>query len=149
MRRIVALVLTALVVAGVGAVTVAAPVSAGSGADKQGITKDEIRIGGVASPPSVLNVPYQDGFAGAKAYFDKVNKEGGLFGRDIKLVAQLSDQGAPFYDARNATALADLGIPAFACTPDLFPGLMAAAIQKPSLELWAARNGIVAARAPE
>ena len=68
--------------------------------------------------------------------------------RVICLLA-LSDEGTPSYDARNATALADLGIPAFACTPELFPGLMAAAIQKQDLALWAARNGIVAARAPE
>ena len=42
-----------------------------------------------------------------------------------------------------------LGIPSFACTPDLFPDLMAAAIQKRDLALWAARNDIVAARAAE
>ena len=43
----------------------------------------------------------------------------------------LSDDGAPGYDACNVAALADLEIPAFACTPDLFPSLMAAAIQRP------------------
>jgi len=59
----------------------------------------------------------------------------------------LSDDGAPGYDARNAAALADLGIPAFACTPDLFPSLMAAAIQRQDLGMWAARNGIVTSRA--
>ena len=40
----------------------------------------------------------------------------------------LSDEGAPAYDHTNATALAALGSPAFACTPDLFPEVMAAAI---------------------
>jgi len=59
----------------------------------------------------------------------------------------LSDDGAPGYDARNAAALADLGIPAFACTPDLFPSLMAAAIQRQDLGMWAARNGIMTSRA--
>lgn len=59
----------------------------------------------------------------------------------------LSDDGAPGYDARNAAALADLGIPAFACTPDLFPSLMAAALQRQDLGMWAARNGIVTSRA--
>ncbi|MEU4097572.1 VWA domain-containing protein [Streptomyces sp. NPDC026673] len=42
----------------------------------------------------------------------------------------LSDEGAPSYDREHATALAALGAPAFACTPDLFPEVMAAAIEK-------------------
>ncbi|WP_018657954.1 VWA domain-containing protein [Actinomadura flavalba] len=50
----------------------------------------------------------------------------------ITLLA-LSDDGAPSYDHRNATALSELGIPAFACTPDHFPDLMAAAIQRQDL----------------
>ena len=39
----------------------------------------------------------------------------------------LSDEGAPAYDREHAAALAALGAPAFACTPDLFPEVMAAA----------------------
>jgi hypothetical protein len=58
----------------------------------------------------------------------------------------LGDDGAPSYDHRQAAAMASLGVPTFACTPDLFPGMMAAAIQKQDLELWAARNEIVTAR---
>lgn len=42
----------------------------------------------------------------------------------------LSDEGAPSYDREHAAALAALGAPAFACTPDLFPEIMAAAIEK-------------------
>ncbi len=42
----------------------------------------------------------------------------------------LSDEGAPAYDHEHAAALAALGAPAFACTPDLFPEIMAAAIEK-------------------
>ncbi|CAL9446780.1 hypothetical protein SUDANB6_02352 [Streptomyces sp. enrichment culture] len=42
----------------------------------------------------------------------------------------LSDDGAPAYDREHASALAALGAPAFACTPDLFPEVMAAAIEK-------------------
>ena len=38
---------------------------------------------------------------------------------------------------------AGLGIPSFACTPDLFPGMMAAAIRKEDVNLWAAKQGIV------
>ncbi|NLU66842.1 VWA domain-containing protein [Streptomyces sp. HNM0574] len=42
----------------------------------------------------------------------------------------LSDEGAPAYDREHASALAALGAPAFACTPDHFPEVMAAAIEK-------------------
>ncbi|MFJ9843976.1 VWA domain-containing protein [Kitasatospora sp. NPDC101155] len=42
----------------------------------------------------------------------------------------LSDEGAPAYDHAHAAALAALGAPAFACTPDAFPEIMAAAIEK-------------------
>ncbi|MFB8115165.1 VWA domain-containing protein [Streptomyces sp. NPDC055962] len=49
--------------------------------------------------------------------------------RFVTLLA-LSDEGAPSYDRAHAAALAELGAPAFACTPDLFPEVMAAAIEK-------------------
>ncbi|MER8184039.1 VWA domain-containing protein [Kitasatospora sp. NPDC094015] len=45
-------------------------------------------------------------------------------------VLALSDEGAPAYDHAHAAALAALGAPAFACTPDAFPEIMAAAIEK-------------------
>ncbi|MDO5053438.1 MAG: VWA domain-containing protein [Pseudoclavibacter sp.] len=60
----------------------------------------------------------------------------------IALLA-LSDSGRPFYDAQHAQALADIGVPAFACTPDLFPDLMAAAIERRDVGEWAAGNDIV------
>jgi Mg-chelatase subunit ChlD len=63
----------------------------------------------------------------------------------ITLLA-LSDDGAPAYDHQIAADLSALGSPAFACTPDLFPDLIAAAIQKRSIAAWAAVNGIVAIR---
>src|SRR5439155_3412336 len=50
----------------------------------------------------------------------------------IALLA-LSDEGAPAYDHENAAALNALGVPAFACTPDAFPDLMAAAIERRDL----------------
>ncbi len=63
----------------------------------------------------------------------------------IALLA-LNDDGAPIYDHTIAAAYAGLGIPAFACTPDRFPDLMAAAINRQDIGAWAAREGIVAAR---
>ncbi|MFH9393188.1 VWA domain-containing protein [Streptomyces sp. NPDC017556] len=47
----------------------------------------------------------------------------------------LSDEGAPAYDHAHAAALGALGAPAFACTPDLFPDVMAAAIEKRPLPI--------------
>jgi Mg-chelatase subunit ChlD len=58
----------------------------------------------------------------------------------------LNDAGAPNFDHQNAQAFAALGIPAFACTPDLFPDLMSAALLHQDVSLWAARHDIVAAR---
>ncbi|WFB11729.1 VWA domain-containing protein [Streptomyces sp. LX-29] len=54
--------------------------------------------------------------------------------RFVSLLA-LSDEGAPAYDREHAGALAALGAPAFACTPDLFPEVMAAAIEKRQLPI--------------
>jgi Mg-chelatase subunit ChlD len=81
--------------------------------------------------------------------------EGQLLRRAAELVASgvqcvallaLSDEGAPVYDARIAAALAGLGVPAFACTPDRFPALMAAAIRREDLSSWAAGEGLVTRR---
>jgi Mg-chelatase subunit ChlD len=52
----------------------------------------------------------------------------------------LSDEGAPAYDKHNAAALAELGVPAFACTPDQFGPLMAAAIERRDLAPFASAN---------
>ena len=52
----------------------------------------------------------------------------------ISLLA-LNDKGAPVYDKDNAAKLAAMDIPVFACTPDQFPPLMAAAIKKENLSL--------------
>ena len=48
----------------------------------------------------------------------------------------LSDEGKPWYDAGNAAHFAAMNIPVFACTPDRFPDLMAAALAKKDLRLW-------------
>lgn len=69
-------------------------------------------------------------------------------GAQLIVLLALTDHGAPAYDAENAAALADLGVPAFACTPDLFPDLMAAAIQKHDIATWAARHDVPVAAPP-
>ena len=57
----------------------------------------------------------------------------------IALLA-LSDEGAPFYDANHATLFSQMGIPTFACTPDQFPDIMAAAIEKRDIQQLLAPN---------
>lgn len=64
----------------------------------------------------------------------------------ITLLA-LSDEGAPAYDHQLAAKLAALGVPSFACTPDQFPALMAAAIRREDVGMWAAQQGMVTTRA--
>ena len=66
-------------------------------------------------------------------------------GATMVALLALSDSGAPSYDADHAAALAGVGVPAFACTPDLFPDLMAAAIERDDISLWAARHDVVTA----
>lgn len=64
----------------------------------------------------------------------------------ITLLA-LSDDGRPSYDAALGAKMAALGSPAFACTPDQFPDLMAAALRREDVNLWAAKQGISTTRA--
>lgn len=57
----------------------------------------------------------------------------------ITLLA-LSDQGTPWFDKHMAASFTALGSPAFACTPDLFPDLMSAALAHQDLREFASRN---------
>ncbi|WP_170116762.1 vWA domain-containing protein [Streptomyces albireticuli] len=59
-------------------------------------------------------------------------------GVEFVTLLALSDEGAPAYDRDHAAALAALGAPAFACTPDLFPEVMAAALERRPLPIPAA-----------
>ncbi|MEV0359652.1 VWA domain-containing protein [Nocardia sp. NPDC050697] len=58
-------------------------------------------------------------------------------GVQVLVLLALSDEGAPSYDHDNAAALAALGVPAFACTPDHFPDLLAAALDRKDVSRWA------------
>ncbi|MBF6060974.1 VWA domain-containing protein [Nocardia terpenica] len=61
-------------------------------------------------------------------------------GIQVLVLLALSDDGAPAYDHDNATALNTLGIPAFACTPDAFPDLLAVALDRGDVTAWANAN---------
>lgn len=64
-------------------------------------------------------------------------------GVQVICLLALNDEGSPYFDATIAGKFAQMGIPVFACTPDQFPDLMAAAIQKQDLKVWAGQQEIV------
>jgi hypothetical protein len=72
-----------------------------------------------------------------------LQRAGAIVGSGVTMVCLLAldDRGKPAYDHAHAEAFAALGIPTFASTPDRFPELMAAALQKRDLALWAAEHG--------
>jgi Mg-chelatase subunit ChlD len=63
-------------------------------------------------------------------------------GVQVVVLLALSDEGAPAYDQDNAAALAQLGVPAFACTPDAFGDLLAVAIAGGDVAAWAQRDDL-------
>ncbi|WP_454792407.1 VWA domain-containing protein [Mycolicibacterium lutetiense] len=63
-------------------------------------------------------------------------------GVQVVVLLALSDSGAPSFDREIAADLAAMEIPAFACTPDAFPELLALAITKGDIRGWADRTGL-------
>ncbi len=61
-------------------------------------------------------------------------------GVQLIVLPALNDDGAPSYDKSHAEFLATLGVPTFACTPDKFPELMAAALSKQDIGMWVSQN---------
>jgi Mg-chelatase subunit ChlD len=70
-------------------------------------------------------------------------------GVNVITLLALSDEGRPAYDPRLSGRVAALGVPVFACTPDQFPDLMAAALKREDVLAWAAKADIKAIRADE
>ena len=61
-------------------------------------------------------------------------------GVQLIVLPALNDDGAPSYDKSHAEFLANIGVPTFACTPDKFPDLMAAALSKQDIGMWISQN---------
>ena len=61
-------------------------------------------------------------------------------GVQLIVLPALNDDGAPSYDQNHAEFLANIGVPTFACTPDKFPDLMAAALSKQDIGMWVSQN---------
>ena len=67
-------------------------------------------------------------------------------GVSVIVLLALADDGRPSYDDQNASIIAGMGCPVFACTPDQFPDMMAAALRRQDLQAWAAERDIALVR---
>ena len=67
-------------------------------------------------------------------------------GVNLIVLLALSDSGHPTYESKHAGAIASLGCPVFACTPDQFPSMMACALTKKDLQSWAAEQDVALIR---
>jgi Mg-chelatase subunit ChlD len=104
----------------------------------------------ISRPADTIFVLISDLFEGGVAE-ELLRRVGTLLGSGVSVIVllALSDRGAPAFDHDLAARLAALGAPAFACTPDQFPGLMAAAIERRDVGRWAADEGILVQRPHE
>lgn len=64
-------------------------------------------------------------------------------GVQLIVLLALNDEGAPSYDQHQAQYFSSLGVPVFACTPDKFPDLMAAALSRQDIGAWAAKEELI------
>ncbi|MEZ5330361.1 MAG: VWA domain-containing protein [Verrucomicrobiales bacterium] len=63
-------------------------------------------------------------------------------GANLIVLLALSDEGQPWFSKTHASQFAALGAPVFACTPDQFPDLMAAALSGRDIHLWARSQSV-------
>lgn len=102
----------------------------------------------ITKPAETIFVLITDLYEGGDAP-QMLTRMGGLVTAGVRCVTLLAlgDDGAPGFDSNNAAALASMGIPSFACTPDAFAGLMATAINGGDMGQFAAANGLTTQRA--
>ncbi len=101
----------------------------------------------ITRPRDTIFVLITDLFEGGKRE-DMLARAAAIAASGVRMVTllALADAGAPAFDEQNAGALAAMDVPSFACTPDRFPELMAAAIQGRDLGQWAAESGMTTSR---
>ncbi len=95
----------------------------------------------IRRPNETILVLISDLFEGGDAQ-ELLRRVRAIKASGVQMVAllALNDKGAPSYHKAHAEVFAALGVPAFACTPDAFPELMAAAIMRRDLTAWVAAN---------
>jgi Mg-chelatase subunit ChlD len=90
--------------------------------------------GGITNPSETIVLLISDLFEGGNTdemfRCAKAIKESGA---TLIVLLALNDEGRPVYDKHNAAQFAALDIPVFSCSPDKFPEVMAAAINRQSL----------------
>ncbi len=93
----------------------------------------------ITRPAETILVLISDLYEGGLAH-QMVRRVAALVRSGVTVIAllALSDAGAPAYDHDHAAAFAALGVPAFACTPDRFPELLALALSGGDIAQWAA-----------
>ena len=101
----------------------------------------------VRQPTETILVLVSDLYEGGDRA-EMISAVGAIVSSGVQMIAllALNDDGAPSFDHDIASQLAAFAIPSFACTPDQFPDLMAAAIGRHDLRQWTAARGIVTAR---
>jgi Mg-chelatase subunit ChlD len=102
----------------------------------------------ITKPRDTIFVLITDLFEGGDNK-EMLKRAAAIVGSGVRMVTllALADTGAPGFDEKNAAALASMGVPSFACTPDRFPDLMAAAIHGRDLGQWASEQGMTTSRA--
>lgn len=100
----------------------------------------------VRRPQETILVLISDLYEGGNRT-EMLKRVAAIVGSGVQFIAllALNDDGAPSFDRTIAAAIAKFGIPSFACTPNQFPDLMAAAINRQDIAQWAAAHEIVTA----
>lgn len=98
----------------------------------------------VTRPKDTILVLISDLFEGSNKEL-MVQRASELVGAGVQVITLLAleDGGKPSFDRKMAQRLDELGIPCFACTPDLFPDLMAAAIDGRDIKRWASLQDVI------
>jgi len=98
----------------------------------------------VTKPDDTILVLITDLYEGGNvAEMHRRAKELANSGVQVICLLALNDDGCPSYDQKNATEFSKNGIPVFACTPDMFPDLMSAAIKKLDMKQWAGDHDLI------
>src|SRR5688572_12363169 len=104
----------------------------------------------IRQPQETILVLISDLYEGGDAK-EMLKRMNNIVASGVQVIAllALNDDGAPAFDHNHAAAFASLEIPCFACTPNLFPDLMAAAIQRQNISQWASTQGLTSERAKQ
>ena len=97
----------------------------------------------VVHPAKTVLILVTDLYEGGDAE-SMLRRAASLIQSGVRLIVLLAldDDGTPAYDHRLAEHVAALGAPVFACTPDQFPDMLAAALEGRDVKAWAADQDI-------